>query len=75
MPWALNELHDTISSARNTLDEMKAQMILSAERYIDQEAHVLALARILNQTALEAETEKSAQESTNNEGGESATET
>jgi transcriptional regulator with XRE-family HTH domain len=74
MPWALNQLHDMIASAQNTLDEMKAQMTNSAGRYVDQEAHVLALARILNQTALAAEMGEIGQEATNNEGGEDGTE-
>jgi transcriptional regulator with XRE-family HTH domain len=74
MPWALNKLHDMIASAQNTLDEMKAKMTDSAGRYVDQEANVLALARILNQTALAAEMGESAQEATNNEGGEDDTE-
>jgi hypothetical protein len=74
MPWSLNQLHDTISTAQNTLDEMKAQMTRSAERYVDQEAHVLALARILNQTALEAERSQADQAETNDDGGEDATE-
>ncbi|WP_168214977.1 helix-turn-helix domain-containing protein [Mycolicibacterium sp. ELW1] len=55
MPWALRELHDMIASAQNLLDQMKDEMSRSAGRYVDQEAHVLALARMLNQTALEAE--------------------
>lgn len=44
-----------IASAQNLLDQMKDEMSRSAGRYVDQEAHVLALARMLNQTALEAE--------------------
>jgi transcriptional regulator with XRE-family HTH domain len=55
MPWALNQLHDMIASAQTMLDEMKAEMSRSAGRYVDQEAHVLALARIVNETALDAE--------------------
>ena len=70
MPRALNQLHDMIASAQNLLDEMKDQMTNSAGRYVDQEAHVNALARILNQTALAAEMGGSGQQTTNNEGGE-----
>lgn len=55
MPWALNQLHDMIASAQTMLDKMKAEMSRSAGRYVDQEAHVLALARIVNETALDAE--------------------
>jgi CelD/BcsL family acetyltransferase involved in cellulose biosynthesis len=51
----LNQLNDMIASAQHLLNEMKADMTRSAGRYVDQEANVLALARILNQTALDAE--------------------
>ena len=73
MPWALNKLHDMIASAQNMLDEMKAEMTDSAGQYVDQEAHVLALARILNQTALAAERSQRDSAATNH-GGEDATE-
>ena len=74
MPWALNKLHDMIASAQNLLDNMKDEMTLSAGRYVEQEAHVLALARILNQTALDAEMGESGQKAANDEGREDATE-
>ena len=74
MPWALNKLHDMIASAQNMLDTMKAEMTDSAGRYVNQEANVLALARILNQTALAAEMGHSGQEAANHEGGDDATE-
>ena len=68
MPWSLNELQDTISSAQKNLDEMKAAMTRSAERYVEQEAQVLALARMLNETALEAERSQANRKTTDNEG-------
>lgn len=70
MPWALNELHDMIASAQNLLDEMKDEMTRSAGRYVDQEAHVQALARIVNQTALDAEKRQSGQGATDGQGSE-----
>jgi len=54
-----------ITSAQNLLNDMKSDMSRSAGRYVEQEAHVLALARILNQTALDAETHQSDQDTTN----------
>jgi transcriptional regulator with XRE-family HTH domain len=69
-PWPLEQLHDVIASAKNTLDELKGQMARSAERYVEQEAYVLSLARMLNQTALEAETGQRGDATTMNEGGE-----
>lgn len=74
MPWALNQLHDMIASAQNLLDTMKDEMTRSAGRYVDQEAHVLALARILNETALDAEMGESGQQAVGDEGREDATE-
>jgi hypothetical protein len=74
MPWALNELHDMIATAQNTLDAMKDEMTDSAGRYVDQEAHVLALARILNQTALAAERSRREPVGTDEDGEEDATE-
>jgi transcriptional regulator with XRE-family HTH domain len=68
MPWALNQLHDMVASAQGMLDEMKAEMSRSAGRYVDQEAHVLALARIVNQTALDAEKRQSGQGATDERG-------
>jgi transcriptional regulator with XRE-family HTH domain len=61
----LNQLNDMITSAQNLLNDMKSDMSRSAGRYVEQEAHVLALARILNQTALDAETHQSDQDTTN----------
>ena len=55
----LNQLNDMIAAAQNLLNDMKADMSRSAGRYVEQEAHVLALARILNQTALDAEKRQS----------------
>jgi hypothetical protein len=49
------------------LNDMKADMSRSAGRYVEQEAHVLALATILNQTALDAE--RHSDQSTTSEGG------
>jgi transcriptional regulator with XRE-family HTH domain len=60
----LNQLNDMITSAQNLLNDMKSDMSRSAGRYVEQEAHVLALARILNQTALDAETHQSDQDTT-----------
>ena len=57
----INQLNDMIASAQNLLNDMKADMSRSAGRYVEQEAHVLALARILNQTALDAEKHQSEQ--------------
>ena len=51
----INQLNDMIAAAQVLLNDMKADMSRSAGRYVEQEAHVLALARILNQTALDAE--------------------
>jgi transcriptional regulator with XRE-family HTH domain len=68
MPWSLNQLHDTVATAQNTLDEMKAEMSRSAERYVEQEAHVLALARLVNETALDAEMGRSGRDTTSDEG-------
>jgi hypothetical protein len=62
MTWSLNQLHDAIASSGNTLNRMKGEMTRSAERYVEQEAYVLSLAPILNQTALDAETGHSVQE-------------
>jgi transcriptional regulator with XRE-family HTH domain len=70
----LNQLNDMIASAQNLLNEMRADMSRSAGRYVDQEAHVLALARIVNQTALNAEKHQSGQ-GTTNEGGKDDPET
>ena len=69
----LNQLNDMITSAQNLLSEMKADMSRSAGRYVDQEAHVLGLARILNQTALEAELNHDRTQS-NEDGATDATE-
>jgi transcriptional regulator with XRE-family HTH domain len=81
-PWAeaeslnrspLNQLNDMIASAQNLLSEMKEDMSRSAGRYVDQEAHVLGLARILNQTALDAENHQTGH-GTTNKGGHDDTE-
>lgn len=70
----LNQLNDMIASAQNLLNEMKADMSRSAGRYVDQEAHVLALARMLNQTALEAERTQAHHTEPNEDGGKDAAE-
>jgi transcriptional regulator with XRE-family HTH domain len=64
----IDQLNDMIASAQNLLNDMKADMSRSAGRYVEQEAHVLALARILNQTALDAEKHQSEQGTTNGGG-------
>jgi transcriptional regulator with XRE-family HTH domain len=68
----MDQLNDMIASAQNLLNDMKADMSRSAGRYVEQEAHVLALARILNQTALDAEKHQSEQGSTNGGGKDDA---
>jgi transcriptional regulator with XRE-family HTH domain len=73
-PWPLEQLHDTIASAQNNLEEMRDQMARSAERYVEQEAYVLSLARMLNQTALQAEIGQRDDERTKTEGSDNATE-
>ncbi|WP_162264180.1 helix-turn-helix domain-containing protein [Mycobacterium sp. Root265] len=64
----INQLNDMIAAAQVLLNDMKADMSRSAGRYVEQEAHVLALARILNQTALDAEKRQNGH-GTANEGG------
>lgn len=65
----LDQLNDIIASAQNLLGQMKDEMSRSAGRYVDQEAHVLALARMLNETALNAEKQIGDQGTTDREGG------
>jgi transcriptional regulator with XRE-family HTH domain len=71
-PWPLEKLHDTIASAQNMLEEMKNEMHRSAERYVDQETYVLGLARMLNQTALEAEKMQQDKRDAKDEGADDA---
>jgi transcriptional regulator with XRE-family HTH domain len=56
LPMSLGTLHERIAGARHLLEILRENMHQAAARYVDQEAEVLALAKILNQTALQAET-------------------
>jgi len=67
-PWALGALQKTISTAQTTLEMLRDQMKESARQFVEQEAEVLALARILNETALDAETRQTASEPTEKRG-------
>ena len=55
LPWSMQQLHETIEMAEQTLADMKESMESSARRYIEQQAHVFELANVLNEAGLSAE--------------------
>jgi transcriptional regulator with XRE-family HTH domain len=58
LPWSMQQMHETLELAEQSLAAMKEQMEASARHYIQQQAAVYDLADVLNRAALNAENNK-----------------